>query len=293
MLDTGWRMLTIGYELCDVFAESPLAGNQLAVFTDASSIPEEMLQRLAREINYSEVAFLFPALGKASGRVRIFTPLQELLFAGHPVLGSAFVIAVSQSLTSLTLETGMGEVSVEFGGLSRHRGFGCMIQPVPDVRSYQHEAELLAALGVTGVALPVESYWNGANHTMVALSSAQHVAGLRPNLAALCELPATCVSCFAKTGDGWKTRVFSPADGVPEDPATGSAAGPLACHLVRHGWIGFGEQITIAQGAEIGRPGKLLARVQGRPGKIDRVEVCGSVIAIGRGELRFTEAQLA
>ena len=94
-------------------------------------------------------------------------------------------------------------------------------------------------------------------------------------------------NCFAGEGDRWKTRMFAPADGVPEDPATGSAAGPLACHLARHGRISFGEEIVISQGAEIRRPSTLHARVMGSAEKIEAVDVGGSAVIVARGEFRL------
>src|SRR5487761_1590684 len=108
---------------------------------------------------------------------------------------------------------------------------------------------------------------------------------LRPDLTALGSLPGIGVSCFAGSGTRWKTRCFVPALGVPEDPATGSAAGPLAVHLARHGQIAFGQQNEIRQGEEIGRPSVLLARVEADGGQITRVEVGGSAVIVARGEL--------
>ena len=115
------------------------------------------------------------------------------------------------------------------------------------------------AVGVERSELPVEQYDNGAQHVYVALDSEDAVAALRPNLAPLGLPEALGVNCFAGSGTRWKTRMFG-LGGIPEDPATGSAAGPLAVHLARHGRIGFGEEIEISQGVEIGRPSKLYAR---------------------------------
>ena len=104
----------------------------------------------------------------------------------------------------------------------------------------------------------------------------------------LAELPAVLgVNCFAGSGRSWKTRMFAPSGGVPEDPATGSAAGPLAVHLARHGRIALGEEIEIAQGAEIGRPSTLYARAEGSPERVERVEVGGSAVIVARGEFRL------
>lgn len=280
------------YVICDVFTDVPLAGNQLCVFTDAREIPEELLQPIAREINFSETVFVYPTAADAHVRIRIFTPSDELPFAGHPVLGTAFVLAGPMQLLELRLETGVGIVPV---ALERERDrivFGRMSQPVPQVVPFGHERELLTALGVRASELPVERYDNGAPHVYVALPSEAEVADLRPDLGALARLgpagpAAVGFNCFARAGSRWKTRMFAPGAGVPEDPATGSAAGPLACHLARHGEIAFGEQIEISQGAELGRPSTLFAVVEGSSERIERVEVGGCAVTVARGELRL------
>ena len=120
----------------------------------------------------------------------------------------------------------------------------------------------------------------------VCLGSTDQVAALEPDLRRLAEQPTLCFNCFAGEGKSWKTRMFAPSSGVAEDPATGSAAGPLALHLARHGRIPFGEEIEIAQGVEVGRPSKLFARVEGSADDVQRVEVGGSAVIVARGELK-------
>lgn len=281
-------MAEFRYVIADVFTDRPLAGNQLAVFTDAREIPEEQLQPLAREMNFSETVFVYPADGEGHARMRIFTPMAELPFAGHPVLGTAFVLAGPLQLGEIRLETGAGVVPVALEREGARIVFGWMSQPIPSVEPFTREEELLRAVGVGRSELPVELYDLGIRHVYVALASEEAVAGLRPDLGALAELTGIIgVSCFAGSGTHWKTRMFAPADGVPEDPATGSAAGPLACHLARHRRISFGEEIEIAQGAEVGRPSTLYARVEGSPERIEKVEVGGSAVVVARGEFRI------
>ena len=162
-----------------------------------------------------------------------------------------------------------------------------MHQPVPTVESFD-EAPLLAALGIERSELPVELYDNGMRFVYVALGSEDEVAALEPDYRPLGQaLGVAGVSCFAGSGDRWKVRMFAPAAGVPEDPATGSAAGPLAVHLARHGRIGWGEEIRISQGAEIGRPSTLYARADGSADAIERIEVGGSAVVVARGEFRL------
>jgi trans-2,3-dihydro-3-hydroxyanthranilate isomerase len=276
------------YVVADVFTDRPLAGNQLAVFTDARDIPEELLQPLARELNYSETVFVLPKEGEGHARIRIFTPTTEIPFAGHPTLGTAFVLAAPLQLDELRLETGAGLIPVKLEREDGRIAFGRMEQPVPTVEPYADEASLLEALGVERSELPVEVYDNGLRHVFVALSSEEAVATLKPDLGSLAELPAVLgINCFAGEGSRWKTRMFAPGDGVPEDPATGSAAGPLALHLARHGRIEFGEQIEISQGTEIGRPSTLHARVDGSAERVEGVEVGGCAVIVARGEFRL------
>jgi len=276
------------YVVCDVFTDRPLAGNQLAVFTDARTIPEELLQPLARELNFSETVFVYPAAGDGTARIRIFTPTIEVRFAGHPTLGTAFVLGSPLQLAEIRLETGAGTVPVRLERDGPRLVFGRMDQPVPTQEVYPREAELLDALGVVRSELPVLLYDNGLRHVFVCLGSKEEVGALEPDLARLSDLPAVLgVNCFAGEGRSWKTRMFAPGDGILEDPATGSAAGPLALHLALHGRIAFGDEIEISQGAEVGRPSTLYARVDGSKERIERVEVGGSAVVVARGEFRL------
>jgi trans-2,3-dihydro-3-hydroxyanthranilate isomerase len=273
------------YVIVDVFTDTPLQGNALAVFTDGRGVPAERMQQIAREMNLSETAFVLPAEAGGDARVRIFTPLTELSFAGHPTLGTAWVLAEQAGREVIRLETGAGLVPVAFQRRDGRIAAGRMRQPIPTWEPYRRADELLAALRVESSRLPIEVYRNGPQHVYVALESEQAVAALEPDLGALTRMPGVEANCFAGSGTRWRTRMFAPGDGVPEDPATGSAAGPLAVHLARHGRIPFGQEIEIRQGAEIGRPSTLYARVEGDGDRVDRVEVAGSAVVVARGEL--------
>lgn len=274
--------------MCDVFTDRPLAGNQLAVFTDARGIPERQLQALARELALSETAFVYPAEAGGHARLRIFTPAAELRFAGHPCLGAAFVLAGPMQLSEIVLELPAGLVPVRLEREGPRLVFGTMAQPVPAVELYPHADRLLAALGVPRSELPVEVYDNGVRHAYVCLPAPADVAAVRPDLGGIAELPAVLgVSCFARSSSGWKTRMFAPALGVPEDPATGSAAGPLAAHLVRHGAVASGEEVVISQGEEVRRPATLHATAWVSANGIERVEVGGSAVVVARGAFRL------
>lgn len=275
---TAWKFV-----ICDVFTPVVLAGNQLAVFPDAAKIPEKRLQQLARETNFSETTFVYPPRQGGDAHVRIFTPGHELPFAGHPILGTATVLGLARRKKKLTLECGRGPVPVTLS-LGKNRADGWMVQPIPRVTRFKEAQALCQALGVKRSVLPVELYDNGIRHVYVTVETEDEVAALRPDPARLARVaPGIGVNCFAGRGTRWKTRMFAADMGVAEDPATGSAAGPLCAHVVRHGLVKSGAQIEIRQGAEIGRPSLLLARVTATDGKIERQEVGGTAIVVARG----------
>jgi trans-2,3-dihydro-3-hydroxyanthranilate isomerase len=279
---------TFRYVVADVFTDTPLEGNGLAVFTDAREIPEQQLQPLARELNLSETVFVLPAEGDGHARIRIFTPSSELPFAGHPTLGTAFVLGGPLQLEEIRLETGVGVVPVRLERDGPRIVFGWMSQPLPTIEPFSETPEALDALGVERSELPVELYDNGVRFLYVALGSEEDVAALAPDLSRLAHFDAVLgFNCFAGSGARWKTRMFAPGGGVSEDPATGSAAGPLAVHLARHGKIDYGDEIQISQGAEINRPSTLHARVEGSAEQVERVEVGGSAVVVARGEFRL------
>jgi trans-2,3-dihydro-3-hydroxyanthranilate isomerase len=275
------------YFVCDVFTSEPLEGNQLAVFADGRPFDPIQMQRLAREMNFAETVFLLPPTRGGDVALRIFTPVAELPFAGHPVLGTAFVVGGALGADAVTLETGAGLVPVSLERDGDRIAFGRMRQPIPVWEPFERTSELLDALGVASSRLPVEIYRNGPPHVYVSLASEEAVAALKPDMAALADL-GVAANCFAGHGLSWKTRMFYPAGGVPEDPATGSAAGPLAVHLARHGQITFGQEIEIRQGAEIGRPSLLHAAAAGERDRIDSVEVGGMALIVAEGRFRVT-----
>jgi trans-2,3-dihydro-3-hydroxyanthranilate isomerase len=280
--------MDLRYVIADVFTDTPLAGNAVTVFTDGSGVETDRMQKLARETNLSETVFVLRPESGGHARIRIFTPVQEIPFAGHPTLGTAFVLAAPLQLIEIRLETGRGIVPVALEREGARITFGWMEQPIPTVEPYAGERELLEALGISGSELPVEVYDNGLQHVYVTLGSEDEVAALRPDMSRLADLPGVMgINCIAGEGARWKTRMFAPAGGVPEDPATGSAAGPLALHVARHGRIEFGQEIQISQGAEIARPSTLHARVDGSAENVECVAVGGSAVIVARGEFRL------
>ncbi len=300
------------YAIADVFTENPLEGNPVAVFFDADDIPAARMQRIAREMNLSETTFVLPARRGGDARVRIFTPVNELPFAGHPTLGTAIVLDEFRTAgpsdrpgrsNRIRLETAMGIIPFDFERSDGRATSARMRQPIPVWELYEQADELLAALGLPSSSLPVESYRNGPRHVFVGLDSVAALSRVEPDLRALAKLPDMAVNCFAGSGSNYRMRMFSPAYGVAEDAATGSAAGPAALHLLRHGLVSFGQWIELVQGVEIGRPSIMRARVVGSPGEgrdeavlieagqietgqIEAIEVSGCAVVVARGMLR-------
>jgi trans-2,3-dihydro-3-hydroxyanthranilate isomerase len=278
------------YQVVDVFTDTPLQGNPVAVFTDAADLSAEVMQRAARETNLSESVFVVAGPSEQDGfdaHIRIFTPATELPFAGHPVLGTAFVVGAARHLALVRLKTAAGVIPV---ALSRERDrivYGEMEQPIPEFELFDRADDVLRAVGVQRSELPVMSCRNGPVHVYVALASEDAVVALDPDLSSLRKLTGVGVSCFAGAGGRFKTRMFGPGVGVAEDPATGSAAGPLAVHLARHGWSEYGRPIQIRQGEEIGRPSVIRARVDGSDERIERVAVGGAAVVVAHGEYRL------
>jgi trans-2,3-dihydro-3-hydroxyanthranilate isomerase len=283
------------YTIVDVFTDAPLAGNPLAVFTEGEAVPSRLMLSAARELHLSETVFLLPGDDEVDAAVRIFTPRAELPFAGHPVLGAAFVVGERLNLATVRLRTRAGVVPVV---LTREHGvivYGEMEQPLPTVRAFEREHELLEALDVSRPVLPLEVYRNGPTHVMVGLADPEQLAAAEPDMVALARLGPIGIDCFASlepdAGPGELTkvmcRVFCPGMGIPEDPATGSAAGPLALHLARHGWYTPGGTLTITQGIEIQRPSELTARVDGTAQTPTRIVVGGRAVTVAHGHFRL------
>lgn len=280
-------MVSYDYRVADVFTDVPLEGNPVAVFTVAAGLSPGRMQQIAQEMHLSETVFVLPAEADGDVRVRIFTPVNELPFAGHPTLGTAIVLGESHPGEQIRMETAMGTVPFELDRAGDGRVTSArMWQPVPTWEPYDRAEELLAGLGlVASHGLPVEVYRNGPRHVFVGLDSVAALSKLEPDQRILARLPDMAANCFAGAGSQWRLRMFSPAYGVVEDAATGSAAGSLAVHLARHGLTPFGQRIEIRQGVEIGRPSTMWGRALGTPEKIESVEVSGSAVVVARGTL--------
>lgn len=284
------------FYLVDVFTDRPLAGNQLAVVLDAEGLETDRMQAIAREFNFSETTFVTASTAEGCDwRVRIFTPRAELPMAGHPTIGTAVVLeALGRASERTVFELGVGPTPVRV-----RASWAEMDQQLPTF-GMQHPdpAALAAALSIeaeeiTGTGLPIQSVSTGLAHLMVPVRSLATVRRLQPGSeelgAALALFPGAAAYCFTREveqpGLDAHCRMFAPHLGTAEDPATGSAAGPLACCLATHAGGEGVRRFRFEQGIEMGRPSLLEASVEQRGGIITAVRVAGEARLLGEGWL--------
>jgi trans-2,3-dihydro-3-hydroxyanthranilate isomerase len=258
------------------------------------------MQAVAREMNYAESTFVLPAESAGhDARVRIFTTMQELPFAGHPAVGTAFVLGRTSGKSHLTLELGVGPIPVTVEAGDGMSGSATMEQPLPTFRPCPVPADDLASLlGVAtadiSLASPAEFGSAGAEFLYVPLTSMDGVGRARGHMDVMNHLFGAsgfhAIYCFCLGGlDPRATahaRVFFPGVGglFQEDPATGSAAGPFGAYLVRHGMAPAGRML-VEQGYELGRPSQVEVTIDGSGEAITRVLVGGGVVFVAEGEL--------
>ncbi len=277
----------LSYEVVDVFTDRPFAGNPLAVVLDADALSTEQLQAIAREFNLSETAFPMAASDGADYRLRIFTPQQELPFAGHPSLGAAEVLQrlgrIQAGRVTMSCGAGLLPLDVQPGWVTLTGGAPSWSDEIP--------AEgLLAALGLSAVdgTGPARRVGCGIDFHVVPVTRSA-LARIRPDLGAVAAYGGAGVSAFCWDGSVAWTRVFAAGAGVPEDPATGSAALGLGLHLVLSGALGAdGQQhYQVVQGVEMGRASFLRCTVDAEAGRPLRAQVSGSIAPVARGEIRI------
>ena len=284
----------------DVFTRHRFGGNQLAVFTDARGLTDSEMQAIAGEMNYAESTFVLPAETEGhDARVRIFTTVQELPFAGHPTVGTAFVLGRGSEHANLTLELGVGPIPVTVEAGDGISGSATMEQPLPSFRPCPVAVDDLASLlGVATADIsldaPAEFGSAGIEWLYVPLTSVDAVSRAQGHMDVMNHLLGAsdfhAICCFCQGGlDPQATahaRTFFPGVGgaFQEDPATGSAVGPLGAYLVRHGLAPAGRML-VEQGYQLGRPSQLEVTVEGSGDEITRVLVGGGVVFVAEGEL--------
>jgi trans-2,3-dihydro-3-hydroxyanthranilate isomerase len=291
---------TFAFHHVDVFTSTPFEGKPLAVFTDGRELDGATMQRIAREMNLSETVFVLPPKrGDALAAVRIFTPAAELSFAGHPTIGAAFVLQatgrVAHQQRSFVLEEGIGPVPVRIDPGEEFTAW-LTTPPISLGASFDDRAATAAALGLAASDVrddaPVQVVTAGNPFLYVPLQEKAAVdrAALdaRAMRRVIGEGDYNGVYLFAADSGGVYSRMFAPDHGIVEDPATGSATGPLAAYLLEHGIFAPGDPLELVaeQGTHMGRRSILRIRVTGT-GSTRRIEVGGSAVALIEGTLRI------
>ncbi len=268
------------YTLVDVFTDTKFGGNQLAVFTDGRGIDTSTMQAVAKELNLPETTFVVPPATGGDHRLRIFTPAKELPFAGHPTVGTAYVLARGKDAT-LRLEETVATLEVTV-----RDGFTEMEQPPPTFEPVGDRAAVAASLSLGAddlePSLPIEVGSSGNRFMFVAVKSLDAVKRASPR--GLTEASYIFTTKTVESGSTVHGRMYAPWQGIAEDPATGSANGPLGAYLVRHG-ISDGARIVSEQGYEMGRPSLLYVRIGGTASRITCVHVGGRCAIAGGGWL--------
>ena len=294
------------YAICDVFTDRLFGGNPLAVLPDAQGLSDRRMQQIAREFNFSESTFVLPPEAGNTRRVRIFTPTKEIPFAGHPNVGTAFVLAATGKLgpdaaasTTVRFEEGAGVVPVAITGRGAGSFFCELTAPEPlTLGEPLPVSEVAAALSLRPEDLdtrahPPRTASVGLPFVMAQLADRGALERARSNGAALDPLVARGVIPDIlfyvrpeKARDEFdvRARMFAPLDGVPEDPATGSANTALAALLASLDPKADGElRYRIAQGVEMGRPSVLEARVEKKGGAITAARIGGTSVLVSEG----------
>jgi trans-2,3-dihydro-3-hydroxyanthranilate isomerase len=304
---------TLKFYQADVFTEQPFGGNPVAVFPNAQGLTDFELQQIAREMNLSETVFVLPPTDAAAVvRLRIFTPTQEIPFAGHPVLGTFYVlaqlglIAVTDGVTRVMQECNIGLFSVEIHAREGQVTRVVMTQPKPLFLGSIEETEdlfhIAKTLGlpkyqIVDTKAPVMVVSTGLPVVIVPVRALTAVRSIEPDAAAIvemCERFGTngimvYTTMTVEDRATVHTRMFAPAIGILEDPATGSASGALGAYLVHNGLVEVGPltEIIIEQGYEIGRPSRILVQVESDDDAIQTVKVGGQVVMVVEGTLSF------
>lgn len=284
------------FVLVDVFTDQAFGGNQLAVFPDATGIPDALMQAYARELNFSETTFVLPPRKPGhTHRVRIFTPTKEIPFAGHPNIGTAVVLAAAGQIGDLVFDEDVGTVRLTADALGGRGSAELTLERAAEVRPCDIAPKALAEM----LSLPEEKIGPrpaffasvGLPFLVVPVSDRESVAAAKLHPVWESLLPpglwSRDVYIVARNfapGGRLKARMFAPADGVPEDPATGSAAAALAGSLAAAQPEADGEfSWTIEQGAEIGRPSLISAVAVKRGGQVVAIRVGGGAVIVGEG----------
>ncbi|MEK7268329.1 MAG: PhzF family phenazine biosynthesis protein [Nitrospirota bacterium] len=304
---------TLKFYQADVFTDRPFGGNPVAVVLGAAGLGDDELQQIAREINLSETVFVLPPTDPAAAaKIRIFTPTQEIPFAGHPVLGTFYVLGklgslpLKEPVTRVFHECNIGVFPVELYVRKGEIVQVIMSQPKPQflgaIEAVKDLFEVAKALGlskgqITDTKFPVEMVSTGLPVMIVPVRTLTAVRSIVPDIKAINDLCArygvngimVFTTITVEEMSSVHTRMFAPPIGVTEDPATGSASGALGAYLVQNGVVEIGPttEIVAEQGYEVDRPSRILIQVESDDDAIQEVKVGGQVVMVMEGTLTF------
>ena len=287
-------MASCSFQIIDVFTRTRWTGNPLAVVTDAHGLDSNEMQAIAKEFNLSETTFVGPKASDGAHPVRIFTPVGELPFAGHPTLGTAWHLLGTAQSGQVVLRLPIGDVPIDF----RERDgavYGEMVQP-PAWMGMTHEAETIARLAGVAVddlvpGVPLMTTGTGLGKITVPLKSLEAIRRIKPDSSGIAQY---CEQTDKANGFYYITREVDDAEATfharnilswTEDPVTGSAAGACLVWLAHVGWIESGQQVVIEQGSEVGRPGKMYGTAFVADGTVTAVKLGGYCVPVASGTL--------
>jgi trans-2,3-dihydro-3-hydroxyanthranilate isomerase len=292
--------------LVDVFTSRPFGGNQLAVFTDGAALSTNEMQELAHEMNFSESTFVMPPESSGVRRVRIFTPKHEMPMAGHPTVGTTWVlasrgdIALDSASVDATLQLGIGPVTVTVESAGGKPYFVWMAHREPEFGAKRDDRKRIAeTLGITAADirddLPIQNLSTGFPFMFVPVRNLDALAKCAPNPAALAALfkpgePVLPIYMFVANESGEfapRSRMFAPHDGVPEDPATGGASAPFGAYAATYGLIDPAPKASflIQQGVEMGRPSEIRVEVARKDSDAFAIRIGGRCAIVGEGSM--------
>ena len=293
---------TLDFKLVDVFADSPLHGNQLAVFLDSGNLSAEEMQEIAREMNFSETTFVLnskeDAISPEGFRTRIFTVEEELPFAGHPTLGTSFVLQEILGKKEIALSLKVGKVNVTF--VPGEKGlYGEMVQPEPVFGKTHQREEMAEILRIRpdeiDDSIPIESVSTGNEFIIVPLKYLKTLEEIQPDFSLMDRyiqergghfFYLVCRETVDKNAILHARMIFYGG----EDPATGSAAGPAAAWLLKHGILEPGKQAFLEQGIEMKRPSRIYVQGKLKNGAPSEIKVGGYCFPVGAGEIQIHDS---
>ncbi|WP_119343961.1 PhzF family phenazine biosynthesis protein [Facilibium subflavum] len=279
--------ITIEYSVLNAFTHSPLEGNPVAVFHGSEKLSAAIMQAIARQLQLSETVFISDKMEGGHARVKIFTPVNELPFAGHPLMGAASTFSRRNGLNCFVFHTDVGAVPISVEHHSETLSDVKITAPLASSSPFAEEKKLLAALGLERTELPVEIYNAGARHILVAVDSISTLHGIKPDYHSLADFENLAVNCFSWQGKQVENRMFSPAYGVMEDAGTGSVVGAIAQHLIKYGQLQMNEKLVIEQGVLLNRRCVMYGEIKEENGCASHTELSGKVCHFSECQASF------